>query len=168
MRKLTADELFRESKVEKRADFYAAIKQRYNYSFTLTEPCNPNPKDTNNNYDLTFDEVDPTVPEADIVDEKGPLLHPTSMSYALMNAEVLLPQGEDMRLVRVIWQSVDYDGKVIGKHNDIPILNTIMYGVELPYGAVKLYAANIITENILNQVDKYEYHNQLINTILEN
>ena len=31
---------------------------------------------------------------------------------------------------------------------------------------MKLYAANIIAENILNQVDEYGYNNQIINTIL--
>ena len=33
------------------------------------------------------------------------------------------------------------------------VLNTIMYDVEILDGAVKPYAANIITDNILNQVD---------------
>ena len=42
-----------------------------------------------------------------------------------------------MWLARVILRSVDSDGKVIGKNNDIPILNTILYDMELPDGAVK-------------------------------
>ena len=89
------------------------------------------------------------------------------MADTPMNAELLLPQGEDMRLAKVILRIVDSDGKVIGKHNDIPILNTILYDVEFPDGVVKPYTSNIITDNILNQVDEYGYHNQLINTILE-
>ena len=39
--------------------------------------------------------------------------------------------------------------------------------MEFSDGAVKLYPANIITENILNQFNEYRYHNQLINTTLE-
>ena len=101
------------------------------------------------------------------MDEKGALLHPTSMSDALVNAEVLLPQGGYMRLARVIRRSVDSDGKVVGNHNDIPILNTILYDVDFPDGAVKPYSANKIAENIRNQVDEDGYHNQIINTILE-
>ena len=89
------------------------------------------------------------------------------MADALMNGKVLLHQGEDMCLTRVIQQSVDSDGKIIGKHNNIPILDNILYDVEFPDGAVKLYVANIIAENILNQVDEDGYHNQLINTILD-
>ena len=123
--------------MKKRTDFDAAIKHWYGDSFTLPEPCKPNPKDTANNYDLLFNEVSPTEPEADIVDDQGAPLHPTSITYALMNAEVLLTQGEDMRLSRVIQQSVNYDGKVIGKHNVIPILDTILYDVDFPDGSVK-------------------------------
>ena len=59
------------------------------------------------------------------------------MADTPMNAELLLPQGEDMWPARVIGLSVNCDGKVIGKHNDIPILNTILYDMELPDGAVK-------------------------------
>ena len=71
MRKLTADELVRESEVKNCADFDTAIKYRYGDSFTIPAPCNPNKQDTDDTYDLTFDEVAPTVPEADIVDDQG-------------------------------------------------------------------------------------------------
>ena len=77
MRRLTDDELVHESEVKKCADFDAAIKQRYVDSFTLPEPCNLNPQDTDNTYELPFDEVFTTVPEADIVDDQGDPLHPT-------------------------------------------------------------------------------------------
>ena len=73
--------------MKKRTDFDAAIKHWYGDSFTLPEPCKPNPKYTDDTYDLPFDEVAPTAPEADIVDEQGSPLHPTSMTDALMNAE---------------------------------------------------------------------------------
>ena len=45
-------------------------------------------------------------------------------------------------------------------------MNTILFDVEFPDGAVELYANNITAENILNQVDEYGYHSQIINTIL--
>ena len=167
MRKITADELVRKSEVNKRAGFDAAIKHWYGDYFTMPAPCKPNTQDTDINYDLNFDERAPMVPEADIVDEQGALLHPASMADALMNAEVLLPQGEYMRLERVIRRSVDSDGKVIGKNNEIKILNTILYDMNFPDCAVKPYADNIIVENILNQVDEDRYQNQIINTILD-
>ena len=35
----------------------------------------------------------------------------------------------------------------------MPMFNTILYDVEFPNGAVKLYAANVIVDNIYEQVD---------------
>ena len=101
------------------------------------------------------------------MDDKGTPIHSTSMSDILMNCEVLLPRGEDLRISKVIQQSVDSDGKVIGYHNDIPVLSTILCDVEFPYGAVKPYSENIIAGNILNQVNADGYHHQIIDSILE-
>ena len=153
--------------MKKRADIDAAIKQRYSDYFTLPAPYKPNPHNTDNTYDLPIDEVAPTVPEANIVNKQGAPLHPTSMEDYPMNAEVLLPKGEDMQLSRVIRQNFDSNGKVIGKYNNIPILNTILDDVKLPDGAVKAYAANIMAYDILNKVDEYGYNNQIINTTLD-
>ena len=52
------------------------------------------PKEADDTFDLPFDEVAPNIPEADIVDDQGKPLHPTSSTNIFMNAEVLLPQGE--------------------------------------------------------------------------
>ena len=136
MRKLTADKLVRESEVKKHADLTDAINKKYGDSLSLPDSSIPKPKDANGTYYLTFDEVAPKVPDADIVDDKGTPIHPTSMEDILMNAEVLLPQGKDLRLTKVIWQSVDLDGKVIGNYNEIPVLSIILYNVELPDGTV--------------------------------
>ena len=84
-----------------------------------------------------------------------------------MNAEVLLPQGEDMRLTTVIRRNVNSDGKFIGYYNNIPNLNTILYDVQFPDGAVKPYSANLISENILNQVDVDGYYYQSLEDILD-
>ena len=48
---------------------------------------------------------------------------------------------------------MDEDGKVIGEYNDMPIFNTKLYDVEFPGGAIKPYAANVIADNIYDQVD---------------
>ena len=69
MRKLTTGELVCESEVMKRADFDAATKQLYSKYFTLTATCKPNIQDTDDTYELPLDEVSPTVPEVDILDE---------------------------------------------------------------------------------------------------
>ena len=77
------------------------------------------------------------MPDANIVNDEGTPIHPTPMTDILMNAEVLLSQGDYLRLVKGIRQSVDLDGKVIVHNNDIPVLNTIISNVEFIDGAVK-------------------------------
>ena len=87
-------------------------------------------------FDLTFDEIATNIPEADMVYAQGNPLNPSSAAYMLMNSEVLIPQGEDVRLAKVIRKNVDSDGKVLGDYNNIPILNTILYDVQFPDGAI--------------------------------
>ena len=41
----------------------------------------------------------------------------------------------------------------MGKNSDNPILNTLMYDVELPDGTIRLYTANVIADNIYAQID---------------
>lgn len=60
---------------------------------------------------MPFDEVAPQIPEADFTDADGNSLHPSSAADILMNAEVLLPQGEEIRLAKVIKRSLDSDNK---------------------------------------------------------
>ena len=84
-----------------------------------------------------------------------------------MNAEVLLPQGEEKRLAKVIKRSVDSDGKVIGNYNELPVLNTMLYDVQFTDGSIKPYSANIIAENILMQADGDRLHHQLLEGILD-
>ena len=126
-----------------------------------------NPQDDDVTFDLPFDEVAPEIPEADITDAEGQPLHPSSASEILMNAEVLLPQGEDMRLEKVIRRNVELIGKFIGDYNGIPTLNNIFYDVQFPDGAIKPYSANLITENILNQVYADGYHRKSLEGILD-
>ena len=74
MRKLTPDELLRESEIKKREIFDSSIKTRYGDSFTLSEIImskRGNPQDDDGTFDLPFDELVPEIPEADITDAKG-------------------------------------------------------------------------------------------------
>ena len=65
----------------------------------------------------------------------------------------------------MIQSSVDANGKVGGNYNDIPILNTVLYDVQFPDGAIKPYSENLIADNILMQVDDDGYHCQLLDGI---
>ncbi len=50
-------------------------------------------------------------------------------------------------------RTVDENGCMIGTYNDNPLLNTMVYDCEFPDGTTKECAANIIAENIYNNVD---------------
>ena len=72
-----------------------------------------------------------------------------------LHSEVLLPQnGAHMRTAKVIGRSKDTDGFNIGEYNSNPLLDTRVYDVMFPDGAVDQYAANVIADNLLSQVDE--------------
>ena len=55
-----------------------------------------------------------------------------------LNAEALLPQnGEYMQAAMVIGRITDYDGNPVGTYNINPIVNTQLYDVMFPYGAIQ-------------------------------
>ena len=82
--------------------------------------------------------------------------------------EVLLPQnGQHMQAARVVGLSKDSDGNEIGKSNMNPVLDSRVYDVMFPDGAVARYAANILAENMIAQVDDEGYRYQLLEAITD-
>jgi hypothetical protein len=188
LRRLTRDESspFNEPEARKRAEFDAAIREKLGDSMML----GPAEHTTGNLVHQTeeFDFEDPTsvlefnpdefipyedeveapavMPHADLTDSSGKPINQQSMTDLLINAEVLLPQGESEQLAKVLRRSVDEEGKLIGTFNDNPILNTLVYEVEFPDGTVKEYAANIIAENILRQVDPFGRYTHVMDGII--
>ena len=139
MRRLIPEEWAREIEIKKRSELNDAIKTWYCDSFSLPDNTLENPQDEDETCDLPFDEVSPSIPEADIIDDQGRPLHPSSAADMLMNAEVLLHQGQEKWLFKVIKRSVDSDGKVIGNYNELPVLNTMLYDVQFYDGSIKPY-----------------------------
>ena len=45
------------------------------------------------------------------------------------------------------------------------MLNSLVYDVEFPDGAVKNYAANVIAENVLSQVESSGFYKQALDKI---
>ena len=58
-----------------------------------------------------------------------------------------------MKKVKLVGQSKDDDGNIIGKYDSNPILNSMVYDVEFPDGSILEYRVNIIVENIYSQAD---------------
>ena len=74
-----------------------------------------------------------------------------------------IPRGEDDRLMHVIvkLRKLDDDGNPIGTESTNPLVDTRAYEIEFIDGTTETLIANIITENLLAQVDE-EGHRQLL------
>eukprot|EP00957_Ditylum_brightwellii_P098413 7497978-Ditylum_brightwellii.AAC.1 len=58
----------------------------------------------------------------------------------LLNVEVSLQLGEDVRVGKVTQRASRPDGTVTGTYDNNPIMNTMIYNVEFPDGQVHEYA----------------------------
>lgn len=177
LQSLTPQQLAPSNEVEarKRADFDANIKSILGDSFTLP------PADAKLPQQVNWEEVDyyddepyqieqedsVQVLEADCVDNTGKPILQQSLHDTLVQTEVLLPQGEDLHMAKVLRRSMDENGRVIGNFNENPLLNTLVYDCEFPDGTIKKYSANIIAENVLSQVDPDGYYSTTMDSILD-
>ena len=117
----------------------------------------PVPRD---NAESVFDEYEDddenkrVIPDVeDTVDVTSKLLNQHPAYDQIINAEVALQLEEEVTTGKVTHRALGPDGQVAGTYDDNPFLNTIIYEVEFPDGQVKDYAANVIAENMLTQVD---------------
>ena len=85
----------------------------------------------------------------------------------LIQAEVLLPHGEELLAYKVICRTLDKNVKFLGKHSDNTILNTLIYDVEFPNGTIRPYTENIIADNIFAQVDSEGIQTNIIDAIID-
>jgi hypothetical protein len=79
----------------------------------------------------------------------------------------LLQHNDRLQTAKVKQRSIGPDGNITGEYHDNPILNTIVYDVEFPDGTIKEYAANMIAENMLTQVDADGYTTPLMEGIVD-
>ena len=105
--------------------------------------------------------------DGDPIEPDGTAVFENSRSDSLINAEVLLPQGEDIITAKVKGRHVNDNGEVVGKYNTNPTLNSIIYDVSFPNGAVKQYAANTIAEALYSTTDNEGHSKAVLDCILE-
>ena len=70
-----------------------------------------------------------TIPVADCVDANVKPILEHSLTDILISAEVLLPQGEEKQLAKVLRRLVDRDDKTIVQHHKNPLLNTLVHDI---------------------------------------
>ena len=85
-----------------------------------------------------------------------------------IESEVLFPRnGKEMSSSKLVSQMKDKYVKIKGTHNKNLILDTRVYDVMFPDGAVCQYAANIIVENMYSQVYSNGHHTLLLKEITD-
>jgi hypothetical protein len=72
----------------------------------------------------------------------------------LINAEIILPQGEGIALERVSNRKRAHDGSPIGHKNKNPLLDSRIYIVKFPDNEMKDVGFNILAEHLFSQMDK--------------
>ena len=144
------DELDSPVEIKKREVLDELIKWRW--GTPMTPPNTQQPK-VFEKYEDHEQQKQPTLEVEDIVDSTGKLINQQPAYDQIINAEVQLQHGEEIVTGKVIQKPIRPDGQVTGTYDNKPYLNSIIYDMEFPDGQVKEYAANIIAENMLTQVD---------------
>ena len=152
--------------------FDALIERRIGTSINpppTTEDRDPITEETTKQNDLDDDMDEPveSPDHEDILDSTGRILEQQPAFDKIINAKVVIQNGDEMAMGKVVRQSLDADGRTTGTYHDNPFLNTITYDVEFSDGQVKEYGANIIAENMLTQVDSDGYSLSLMGSIID-
>ena len=159
----------------KKHDVYdALIERRMGTSINpppAPEDRDPTMEDPTNHDDLDDDdEMDGPVESPDhedILDSTERILEQQPAFDKIINAEVMIQNGDEMAMGKVARRSLDADGRMTGTYHDNPFLNTITYDDEFPDGQIKEYGTNIIAENMLTQVDLDGYSLSLMDSIID-
>ena len=148
------------------------IERRWGTS--INPPTQKDDEDAENLDDNEFEEYEDddeparTVPDIeDSVDSNGKLLNQMPAYDKMLHSEVSLQLGENMTVGKVTKRAIGPDGTVAGTYDENPCLNTMIYEVEFPDGQSKAYAANVIAENMLTQVDSDGYSRTLMEAIVD-
>ena len=172
LRRLTAAEMHNPVELKKRDAFDARIKSLLGDSITIPPP-KPDVLDLDleDFSDITATTDDKETPslwsDDDPVDEKGTAIFESPVTDTLINAEVLLPCNDKMLMGTVTSRATDNKGNQIGRSNTNPYLNTATYAVTFPDDSVQHFGANIIAQNIYNQIDDHGNCLRMIESIVD-
>ncbi len=178
LRRLTPAELSPSNKVEteKRSLFNVAIRGVLDDSVKIPKhvPLDNNATkafdalwDLDSYKDDDDDEVLPFIPDADLKDAADKPFEVCSVANALINTEVMLPNGNSMAIAKVIRRGVDDEGRLVGTFNDNPLLNTLLYDCKFNDGTAQAYSENTIGSNIFLESDADGHSSSLLYEIVD-
>ncbi len=167
VRKLKPEEIHNNTVEEQKRQLFDSMIQK-KLGDSISPPPAPLKPEETEFIPYEDDEVGPiTMPESDPVDASTQAVGEQPWYDRLIHAELNLPQGENMVNAKVLGRSRDTNGNIIGTYDNNPMLNTVIYDVEFPDGAVKQYAANTIAENMYAQVDSEGFQYTLLDSITD-
>ena len=164
LRPLTVDERHSPVEATKRETFNKLVEKKWGTSMNPPKVSDEDP------WEVYYDEEElpRDIPDVeDVVDATGKVLCQQPAYDKIINAEVLLQNGDTLQTAKVQRRSIGPDGTTVGKYNDNPFMNSIIYDVEFPDGTVKEYSANVIAENMLSQVDEDGFSMTLMEGIVD-
>ena len=85
----------------------------------------------------------------------------------LIHSEVVFPHWYKIFNDKIIRQSLDPTGRSVGIYQKNQFLNTLVYDVKFPDRYMKEYSANVISENLLYQVDDKVFTLTVFDSILK-
>ena len=167
LRTLKPEELRSETEIKKRNLFDKLVEKRHGTSM------NP-PIKTSETSDTMWEEYEDgdesprVIPETeDIVDSTGKVINQQPAYDKMLNNEVQMQVGYDLTKGLVARRAIGPDGKTIGTYDDDPSKSTLMYEVEFQDGELREYSANIIAENMMNQIDEEPFATTMLKGILD-
>ena len=167
-RPLKVDELHSPTEIKKREIFNGLIERRWGTSINPPKPSSENSDDNEFEEYEDEDEAKRVIPNIeDTVDINGKLLNQSPAYDKILHSEVSLQLGENMSVGKVTKRALGPDGIVAGTYDENPCLNTMIYEVEFPDGTLKEYAANVIAENMLTQVDSDGFSLTMLEGIID-
>jgi hypothetical protein len=72
----------------------------------------------------------------------------------LINAEIILPQGDGIALASVMERKRAHDGSSIGRRHNNPLLDSRIYIGKFPDGEMKDVGNTILADHLFSQMDK--------------
>ena len=158
LRPLQIAEIHSDTEKAKRQVYDDLIKKRWGTSVNL--PPSLGEKDKSDYFEENSDEVESprSLPEQE---------EAMDLNGKSINQQLQLQLENNIVADKVIKRALGPDGRAVGSYNDDDKLNSLIYELEFPDGQVKEYAANVIAENMLSQVDEDGFSSTLMDGIID-
>ena len=100
-------------------------------------------------------------------DANGQIFNQQPIHDRFIDVDVRLSHNNEVTRAKVTGRTVFDNGQTSRTYNENPYNNTMIYDVTFPDGTVKEYAASLIAENMVDQVNKESFEYNQLDSILD-